>query len=71
VIDEKEIDRFLDEAAERSGVDLSALISTDDNIFIEYATPRTNVPGADDIRDTLRYLGSYRTRSTMPAHLKP
>jgi spermidine synthase len=71
VIDEKEIDKFLEETAERSGVDLAALISTDDNMFLEYATPRTNVPGADDIPDTLRYLGAFRTRSTMPAHLKP
>jgi spermidine synthase len=71
VIDETGIDRFLDETADRGGVDLADLISTDDNMFLEYATPKTNVPSADDIPDTIRYLGAFRTRTTIPAHLRP
>jgi spermidine synthase len=71
VIDEKGIDKFLDETSDRFGVDMSDLVSTDENMFLEYATPKTNVPSADDIPDTLKYLGAFRTRQTMPAHLKP
>jgi spermidine synthase len=71
VIDEKGIDKFLTETADLYGLELAELVSTDDNMFLEYATPRTNVPSADDIPDTLRYLGAYRTRKTMPGHLRP
>ena len=71
VIDENGVDRFLEETADRAAVDVADLISTDDNMFLEYASPKTNVPSADDIPDTLRYLGAFRTRLTIPAHLKP
>jgi spermidine synthase len=71
VIDEQGIDKFLEETADLYGLELAELVSTDDNMFLEYATPKTNVPSADDIPDTLRYLGAFRTRKTMPAHLKP
>jgi len=71
LIDESGIDKFLSETAERSGIELPELISTDENMFLEYATPKTNVPSADDIPDTLKYLGAFRTRQTLPAHLKP
>jgi spermidine synthase len=71
VIDEKGIDKFLDETSDRFGLDLADLVSSDENMFLEYATPKTNVPSADDIPDTLKYLSAFRTRQTMPAHLKP
>ena len=71
VIDDKDVDKFLEDTTNRNGLAASDLISTDDNMFLEYATPKTNVPTADDIPDTLRYLGAFRTRQTLPAHLKP
>jgi spermidine synthase len=71
VIDDKGIDTFLAETSERSGEGLLDLVSTDDNMLLEYATPKTNVPSADDIPDTMRYLGAFRTRQTLPAHLTP
>ena len=71
VLDESGIDNFLGDTTDRTGTELPDLISTDDNMFLEYATPKTNVPSADDIPDTLKYLGAFRTRQTLPAHLKP
>ena len=71
MIDESGIDKFLGDTTDRTGTELRDLISTDDNMFLEYATPKTNVPSADDIPDTLKYLGAFRTRQTVPAHLKP
>ena len=37
------IDRFLQAQARAAGVPLAALTSTDDNLYLEYATPRGNV----------------------------
>lgn len=71
VIDEQGIDKFLDGAADTFGASVPDLVSTDDNMFLEYATPKMNVPSADDIPDTLAYLGAFRTRQTLPAHIKP
>ena len=37
------LDRFLSESADLAGVPLDQLVSTDDNLYLEYATPRGNV----------------------------
>jgi spermidine synthase len=37
------LDAFVADAAARAGVELEALLSTDDNLYLEYATPRGNV----------------------------
>jgi spermidine synthase len=71
VLDEAGVDKFLEETCDRLDLDIAQLVSSDDNMFLEYATPKTNVPGADDIPDTLRYLGPFKTRKTLPTHLKP
>ncbi len=71
LVDENGIDRFLFDTADRASIDLGDLVSTDDNMFLEYATPKMNVPSADDIPDTVAYLSTYKTRKTIPDHLKP
>ncbi|HYJ09685.1 MAG TPA: fused MFS/spermidine synthase [Polyangiaceae bacterium] len=38
-----DLDRFLEDSARASGVPLSELVSTDGNLYLEYATPRGNV----------------------------
>ncbi len=40
---DKGLDRFLAESADIAGVPLRQLVSTDDNLYLEYATPRGNV----------------------------
>jgi spermidine synthase len=37
------LDRFLASAAKEAGVPLSELVSTDDNLYLEYSTPKGNV----------------------------
>ncbi|MCA9647669.1 MAG: spermidine synthase, partial [Myxococcales bacterium] len=39
----KDLDSYIDDEASRSNVSLPELISSDDNLFLEYATPRGNV----------------------------
>jgi len=69
VIDDANVDAFLDDAKERFGTSFGDLVSTDDNLYLEYATPKLNVPSADDIPDTLAYLSTFKTRKTLPLHL--
>jgi spermidine synthase len=38
-----DLDRFLDDSAKKAGEPLSDLVSTDGNLYLEYATPRGNV----------------------------
>src|SRR5690606_28589381 len=39
----KDLDGYIADEAARSDVAISELVSTDDNLFLEYATPRGNV----------------------------
>lgn len=43
LVENQGLDRFLEETAARSGVSMENLVSTDDNLYLEYATPRGNV----------------------------
>lgn len=71
LVDDEGVDRFLQSSRDRFGLTFEELVSTDDNMALEYATPRTNVPSADDIDDTVGYLSAFRTRQTLPNHLRP
>jgi spermidine synthase len=71
VIDEKGIDSFLADTRAQLGLHREdALVSTDRNLLLEYATPKGNVPTADDIPDTVAYLSTYKRRDTLPAHIR-
>jgi spermidine synthase len=37
------LDRYIEQAAHRAGVQVSDLVATDDSLYLEYATPRGNV----------------------------
>jgi spermidine synthase len=72
IIDETGIDRFLaDTKTQMANWREDALVSTDKNLLLEYATPKGNVPTADDIPDTVAYLSTYKRRDTLPAHIRP
>ncbi|MBN9160792.1 MAG: spermidine synthase, partial [Myxococcales bacterium] len=71
LIDEKGIDAFLFDTQKRLGKTDDALVSTDMNLLLEYATPKGNIPTADDIPDTIAYLSTYKRRDTLAAHIKP
>jgi spermidine synthase len=69
VASERELDRFVFESA---GWDAPVPISTDDDLYLEYATPKGNVLNYDEsLRDTLALLDRYRTRDPRARHLGP
>jgi hypothetical protein len=71
LVDDEGVDRFIQSSRDRFGLTGDELVSRDDNMLLEYATPRTNVPSADDIDETVGYLSAFRTRQTLPNHLRP
>lgn len=71
LLDEKGIDALVADVAEEHGLRARHLVSTDENLFLEYATPKANVPTADDIPDTIAYLKSYRQSDILREHILP
>ncbi|WP_437285240.1 fused MFS/spermidine synthase [Sorangium sp. So ce406] len=64
----EDLDRFIADAAEDGG----PILSTDDNLYLEYATPKGNVlPYGASLDATLALLERYRTRSPRARHLGP
>jgi spermidine synthase len=53
------LDRFVADSAREAGVATADLISTDDNLYLEYATPKNNVPGTPSIDETIALLARY------------
>lgn len=51
VLADDTIDAFVDDVCTQAHVSRAALVSTDDNERLEYATPRNNVPGAPSIAE--------------------
>ncbi len=71
LLDEKGIDAFVQDVAHEHGLSVDDLVSTDENLFLEYATPKANVPTADDIPDTIAYLKAYRRSDLLRDHILP
>jgi spermidine synthase len=59
VIDET-LDRFVADSAAEERVAIEELWSTDDNLYLEYATPKNNVPGMPSIEQTIDMVARYR-----------
>ncbi len=63
------IDRFV---ADTAATDGGAILSTDDNLYLEHATPKGNVMGyRGSLHDMLGQLESYRVDNPASAHLTP
>ncbi|WP_437574372.1 fused MFS/spermidine synthase [Sorangium sp. So ce887] len=63
-----DLDRLITDAAEDGG----PILSTDDNLYLEYATPKGNVlPYGASLEAALALLERYRTRSPRARHLAP
>jgi len=54
------LDAFVNEAASGAGVGSSELVSTDDNLYLEYSTPRGNVLGWDSREQLVRQINAHR-----------
>ena len=55
------VDRFIDDAANEEKIARGDLLSTDDNLYLEYATPKNNVSGMPSIDQTIGMLARYRS----------
>src|SRR5262249_34546737 len=71
LLDEKGIDAFVGDVADDHGIPTTALVSTDENLVLEYETPKANVPTADDIPDTIAHLTAYRRSDLLRDHVAP
>ncbi|MFO0590005.1 MAG: fused MFS/spermidine synthase [Polyangiaceae bacterium] len=68
VTSEDDLDRFVKESEPDGG----PIVSTDDNLYLEYATPKGNVLVYDSsLQDTLKLLDQYRTKDPRARHLVP
>ena len=59
VMDEA-LDRFIADSAKEAAVSPEQLWSTDDNLYLEYATPKNNVAGMPSIEQTIDMVARYR-----------
>jgi spermidine synthase len=60
VLAEESLDDFVDSMCAQVGASRAALVSTDDDLRLEYATPRNNVPGLPSIMETATMLRRWR-----------
>jgi spermidine synthase len=64
---EEDLDRFVSQA---EGHGSAVPLSTDDNLYLEYATPKGNVLNYDaSLAETLAMLGRYKTADPRAKHL--
>ncbi|NUO52475.1 MAG: fused MFS/spermidine synthase [Polyangiaceae bacterium] len=69
ITSEGDLDRFCEEVAKEDG---GPIISTDDNLYLEYATPKGNVLNYDkSLAEMLGLITKYRTEDPMARHLGP
>jgi spermidine synthase len=61
------LDRFLEDSAKEAEVPFSELVSTDDNLFLEYETPRGNVLPWEAREELVRLLRDYRDPAAVAA----
>lgn len=66
VASEQELDRFISETPDKP------FVSTDDNLFLEYATPKGNVLDYhQSLRETIDMLMVYKTKDPVARHVGP
>jgi spermidine synthase len=61
------LDRFLDFAAAKSGVSAASLVSSDDNLYLEYATPKGNALSWDERTAMLAEIRRFRDAQAIGA----
>lgn len=60
-----DLDRFLEDSAREAGQPLASLVSTDGNLYLEYATPRGNVLPWSAREALVGKIGEFRTGATL------
>jgi spermidine synthase len=62
-----DLDRFLEDSARTAGEPLSELVSTDGNLYLEYATPRGNVLPWSAREELVQKIGEFRSEASVSA----
>jgi spermidine synthase len=70
ILDTDAVDVFIHDTALSQELEADQFISSDDNLALEYVTPKGNVPTADDIPTTLGYLYEYKPSGIVRAHVR-
>ncbi len=70
VLADETMDAFIDDVCEKGGLTRESLISTDDNLRLEYATPRNNVPAAAGVAGELQTSEAARRTPEVAARLR-
>jgi spermidine synthase len=60
LVADADLDRFLEDSAREAGQPLNELVSTDSNLYLEYATPRGNVLPWSSREDLVRKIYEFR-----------
>jgi spermidine synthase len=68
---ESGLDAFVADAARESGIPVESMVSTDDNLYLEYATPRGNVLGWASREDMVKRLGAHYEQAAVSAMIVP
>jgi spermidine synthase len=68
---DQDLDRFLEDSAREAGEPLEELISTDANLYLEYATPRGNVLPWSAREDLIRKIQEFRSPASVSALKAP
>lgn len=71
VVGNQALRRFVSDSAKDSGFEVAKLLSTDDNLYLEYATPRGNVLPWSTRDELVAKLKSYRDPQEIGAMLGP
>lgn len=67
----EDLDRFLESTAQQAEVPIEALVSNDDNLYLEYATPRGNVLPWSTRDELVQTLLSFRRQASVDALRAP
>jgi spermidine synthase len=63
----RSLDRYLEASAAEAGTSVAALVSNDDNVRLEFSTPRGNVLPWNAMRDRLEELRAFRDPADVAA----
>ena len=71
LVSDEALDRFIEESAIEASIAPRNLLSTDDNLYLEYATPKNNVAGTPSIEDTIASVARYGPPDLVARHVGP
>ena len=71
LVADADLDRFLADSAREAGEPLTDLVSTDGNLYLEYATPRGNILPWSAREDLVKELRRYHDPNAVAAMLSP